>query len=55
MFIRGNKVREESKYDKARDNYLKYFKIITTFELPWPEAAKEYEIGALNKGKKMSS
>ena len=53
VFIRGNKVREESKYDKARDNYLKYFKVVTKhLELPWPEAAKEYEIGALNKGKK---
>jgi RecA-family ATPase len=51
VFIRGNKAREQAKYDEARAVFLEHFDLIVKHEqLPWPEKAKEYGIGARNKG-----
>lgn len=51
LYIRGNKAREKSNYDKAREIFLEHFDIIVKHEqLPWPESAKDFGIGATNKG-----
>ena len=51
LYIRGNKAREQAGYDEARSNFIEHFDLIVKHEqLPWPDAAKEFEIGAKNKG-----
>ena len=51
LFVKTDKLREDARYDEARDNFLEHFAVIMkNLQLPWPESAKDevYGLGALN-------
>ena len=52
LFIKGDKVRKDARFDEARENFVEHFDIVVKhLQLPWPESAKDevYGLGALNK------
>ena len=52
LFVKTDKLREDARYEEARNNFVEYFDIVVKqLQLPWPENAKDevYGLGALNK------
>lgn len=52
LFVKTDKLREDARYEEARNNFVEYFDIVVKqLQLPWPESAKDevYGLGALNK------